>query len=85
MCRLRLLQDVCITYSLFPERFRITGVQRGRRFAAAGDATIYQGVYEDTPVLIRENHPPTGGDWTSEEGKKIVKVSIYAQRHIEDC
>lgn len=72
---LRLLQDVCGVSSLCPSVYWISGVTRGRRIAAGGETTVYEGDYLGKAVAIRKFHCPAGGDWESPAGCSIVMVS----------
>lgn len=77
----KLLQDICTTCFQLPQPYHLAEVQpqRGRRIAAGGEATVYEGtVYDDSlrgrAVVVREFHAPNGGDWDSHAGQCIHKV-----------
>jgi hypothetical protein len=71
---LRLLQDICLSALQFPQSYWITGVVRGRRIAAGGKATTYEGTYHGRPVVIRLYHPPTDNGWQDKAGQSVLKV-----------
>ena len=56
------LSSFCKTYAppplMFPPSFWITGVVRGRRIAAGGEAPTFDGTHRGRPVVIRLYHLP---------------------------
>lgn len=75
--RLKLLQDICGTTLQFPESYWIDDVTRERRIGAGAEATIYKGTCQGRAVVIREFHPPEGGNWQSSAGHSILQVYIF--------
>lgn len=49
-------------------------MKQGKRIGAGGEATVYEGSYKGRAIVIREFHPPDGGDWESQDGRFIHKV-----------
>lgn len=74
--RLKLLQDLCAKSSHVPLAYRITNVKEGKCIGVGGEATVYDGIYQGHNVAIRRFHPPKGGNWESNAGQLIHKVSF---------
>jgi len=72
---LKLLQDICPSSLMFPPSFWITGVVRGRRIAAGGEATTFDGTHRGRPVVIRLYHPPKAGGWEDQDGQSVLKAN----------
>ena len=61
----------------FPQSYWITGVVRGFRIAAGGEATTYDGTYRGCPVVIRLYHPPKANGWEDQDGQSVLKVNHF--------
>lgn len=72
---LKVLQHLSLAALQFPPCYLITDIVRGKRIGAGGEATVYAGTCKGENVVIREFHPPRGGDWTTPEGKLVLRVS----------
>lgn len=72
------LHNLCVNSLVVPTSYWVTDVSRGRRLAAGGEAAVHEGISILRAVAIRDFHPPIGGGWSSDEGRRIIKVATLS-------
>lgn len=76
--RLRLLQDLCASAHIFPEKYWINGgLSMGPRIARGGEATLYRADRQGKVVAVRKLHAPIDPPVQLEQaGRSAYDVSI---------
>lgn len=80
----RRVQDIAGESGTLPRKVHLPAIDDRRHIGGGGEATIWRAKLKGKLIVSRECNPPDGGDWNSEDGKAILKVSRRGL-HIYEC